>query len=134
MKPIVPNTVEGALSVLSPCQIYQIHSNPCHAKDPLFTVENPFRACGIASRYRGRCAARLTLGRPMLSLTTYSLLTSFVCVGIATNAKDDGMIPIGRRAPSRRISAFRIDNTICAAFEANLGPVIEQVGLDHTPS
>jgi hypothetical protein len=73
--PIVPDTPEDALSLLSACQKYQMDSAATRiralikAGTPLFTVANSFRAYGIASRHRleeeALSAARLTLERTM---------------------------------------------------------------------
>ncbi|KAH9006373.1 hypothetical protein EDB86DRAFT_2873628, partial [Lactarius hatsudake] len=58
MEPIVPDAVEDALSLLSACQKYQMDYTATRVRalirartPPLFTVENCFRAYGIASRY-----------------------------------------------------------------------------------
>ena len=72
MDPIIPDTLEGALSLLSVCQKYQMDSTVTRVRaliractPPLFTAENAFRAYGIASRYQleeeALHAARLTL-------------------------------------------------------------------------
>ena len=73
--PIVPDTLDDALSLLSTCQKYQMDSTATRiralikAGTPLFTVTNSFRAYGIASRYcleeEALSAARLTLERTM---------------------------------------------------------------------
>ncbi|KAH9006367.1 hypothetical protein EDB86DRAFT_3035804 [Lactarius hatsudake] len=76
MDPIVPNTVEDALSLLSACQKYQMDSTATRIRalmrartPPLFTAENCFRAYGIARRYHleeeALLSARLTLERRM---------------------------------------------------------------------
>ncbi|KAF8271134.1 hypothetical protein EI94DRAFT_1658019 [Lactarius quietus] len=75
MDPIVPVTLEDALSLLSACQKYQMDSTASRirasikARTSLFTVTNSFRAYGIASRYcleeEALCAMQLTLERPM---------------------------------------------------------------------
>ncbi len=76
MDPLVPDTVEDALSLLSACQKYQMDSIATRiraliraCKSPLFTAENSFRAYGIASRYHLEeetlLSARLSLERPM---------------------------------------------------------------------
>ncbi|KAH9050311.1 hypothetical protein EDB84DRAFT_1450292 [Lactarius hengduanensis] len=76
MEPIVPDTVEDALSLLSACQKYQMNYTATRIRalirartPPLFTVENCFRAFGIASRYHlkeeARLSARLTLKCPL---------------------------------------------------------------------
>ncbi|KAH9011326.1 hypothetical protein EDB85DRAFT_2043226 [Lactarius pseudohatsudake] len=76
MKPIVPDTVEDALSLLSACQKYQMDYTATRIRalirahtPPLFTVENSFRAYGIASRYHleeeALLSARLTLECPL---------------------------------------------------------------------
>ena len=76
MVPIIPDTLEDALSLLSACQKYQmdfiitrIRALIRACTPPLFTAENSFRAYGIASRYQlaeeALCAARLTLERSM---------------------------------------------------------------------
>jgi hypothetical protein len=72
MDPIIPDTLEDALSLLSACQKYQTDSTATCIRalirsrtPPLFTAENSFRAYGIASRYHleeeALQAARLTL-------------------------------------------------------------------------
>ena len=71
MDPVIPDTLEDALSLLSACQKYQMDSTATRirasikARTPLFTPANSFRAYGIASRYHleeeALCAARLTL-------------------------------------------------------------------------
>lgn len=74
--PIVPDTLEDALSLLSACQKYQMDSIATRIRamiragtPPLFTAENSFRAYGIASRYQlaeeALYAAQLTLERTM---------------------------------------------------------------------
>jgi len=74
--PLVPDTLEDALSLLSACQKYQMDFTATHIRalirartPPLFTAENCFRAYGIASRYHleeeALLSARLTLERPM---------------------------------------------------------------------
>ncbi|KAH9042707.1 hypothetical protein EDB85DRAFT_1088030 [Lactarius pseudohatsudake] len=76
MVPIVPDTVEDALSLLSVCQKYQMDFTATRIRaliractPPLFTSENCFRAYGIASHYRleeeALLSAQLTLERPM---------------------------------------------------------------------
>lgn len=75
MDPIVPDTLEDALSLLSACQKYQMDSTATRIRalmkacTPLFTVANSFRAYGIASRHRleeeALSAARLALQRAM---------------------------------------------------------------------
>ena len=76
MVPIVPDTLEDALSLLSACQKYQmdfvatrIRTMIKASTPPLFTAENSFRAYGIASRYQlaeeAQYAAQLTLERTM---------------------------------------------------------------------
>ncbi|KAI9465922.1 hypothetical protein BJY52DRAFT_1143954 [Lactarius psammicola] len=76
MEPIVPDTLEDALSLLSACQKYQMDSIATRIRalirtrtPPLFTAKNCFRAYGIASRYHleeeALLSARLTLDRPM---------------------------------------------------------------------
>ncbi len=76
MDPIVPDTLEDALSLLSACQKYQMDSTATRIRvltrtctPPLFTDENCFRAYGIAGRYHleeeALLSARLTLERPM---------------------------------------------------------------------
>ncbi|KAF8268892.1 hypothetical protein EI94DRAFT_1062062 [Lactarius quietus] len=76
MVPIVPDTLEDALLLLSACQKYQmdfittrIRSLIRACTPPLFTAENSFRAYGIASCYHleeeALYAARLTLERTM---------------------------------------------------------------------
>ena len=72
MDPVIPDTLEDALSLLSACQKYQTDSTATRIRaliksctPPLFTAENSFRAYGIASRYHleeeALQAARLTL-------------------------------------------------------------------------
>ncbi|KAH9177570.1 hypothetical protein EDB89DRAFT_1880170 [Lactarius sanguifluus] len=76
MNPIVPDTLEDALSLLSACQKYQMDYTPtrvraliCARTPPLFTSENCFRAYGIASRCHleeeALLSARLTLECPL---------------------------------------------------------------------
>ncbi|KAH8996738.1 hypothetical protein EDB92DRAFT_1522990 [Lactarius akahatsu] len=76
MNPIVPDTLEDALSLLSACQKYQMDSTAtrvraliCARTPPLFTSENCFRAYGIASRCHleeeALLSARLTLECPL---------------------------------------------------------------------
>src|SRR6266702_975506 len=76
MDPIVPDTLEDCLSLLSACQKYQMDSTATRIRvlirartPPLFTAENSFRAYGIASRYHlgeeALLSARLTLERLM---------------------------------------------------------------------
>jgi hypothetical protein len=76
MVPIIPDTLEDALSLLSACQKYQMDFITTRIRalirartPPLFTAENAFRAYGIASRYQlaeeALWAARLTLERSM---------------------------------------------------------------------
>ncbi len=76
MVPIVPDTVEDALSLLSACQKYQMDFTATRVRaliractPPLFTAETSFRAYGIASRYHleeeALLSARLSLERPM---------------------------------------------------------------------
>ncbi|KAN0130152.1 hypothetical protein V8E53_012097, partial [Lactarius tabidus] len=76
MAPVVPDTFEDALSLLSACQKYQMDFIATHIRatiragtPQLFTAENSFRAYGIASRYQLReealYAAQLTLERIM---------------------------------------------------------------------
>ena len=76
MDPIIPDTLEDALSLLSACQKYQTDSTAIRIRalirgctPPLFTAENSFRAYGISSRYHleeeALHAARLTLERSM---------------------------------------------------------------------
>ena len=72
MDPIIPDTLEDALSLLSACQKYQTDSTATRIRalitaytPPLFTAENSFRAYGISSRYHleeeALHAAQLTL-------------------------------------------------------------------------
>lgn len=76
MVPIVPDTLEDALSLLSACQKYQMDFIATRIRamikagtPQLFTAENSFRAYGIASRYQladeALYAAQLTLERTM---------------------------------------------------------------------
>ncbi|KAH9072859.1 hypothetical protein EDB83DRAFT_2359516 [Lactarius deliciosus] len=76
MVPIVPDTLEDALSLLSACQKYQMDYTATRIRalirartPPLFTVENCFRAFGIASRYylkeESLLSAQLTLECPL---------------------------------------------------------------------
>ncbi|KAH9042705.1 hypothetical protein EDB85DRAFT_1916398 [Lactarius pseudohatsudake] len=76
MEPIVLDTVEDALSLLSACQKYQmdftatcVRASMRARSPPLFTAENSFRTYGIASRYHleeeALLSARLTLERPL---------------------------------------------------------------------
>jgi BTB/POZ domain len=74
--PCIPKTFEDALSLLAACQKYQMDATATclrtllkgHAS-PLITVQNSFRAYGIASRYdlkeEALLAARLTLERTL---------------------------------------------------------------------
>jgi hypothetical protein len=69
MDPVVPDTFEDALSLLSACQKYQMDFTATRIRDwirpPLFTAPNSFHAYGIASRYHleeeALQAARVTL-------------------------------------------------------------------------
>ncbi|KAH9177558.1 hypothetical protein EDB89DRAFT_1417734 [Lactarius sanguifluus] len=72
MDPIVPDTLEDALSLLSACQKYQMDSTATRIRaltrartPPLFTSESSLRAYGIARRYHleeeALLSARLTL-------------------------------------------------------------------------
>ncbi|KAH9050313.1 hypothetical protein EDB84DRAFT_1450306 [Lactarius hengduanensis] len=76
MEPIVPDTLEDALSLLSACQKYQmdftatcVRASIRARSPPLFTVENSFRTYGVASRYyleeEALLSARLTLECPL---------------------------------------------------------------------
>jgi hypothetical protein len=76
MVPVVPDTLEDALSLLSACQKYQMDFIATHIRatirtgtPQLFTAENSFRAYGTASRYQlgeeALYAAQLTLERIM---------------------------------------------------------------------
>jgi BTB/POZ domain len=72
----IPESMEDALFLLATCQKYQMDAPAACIRtlikgctSPLFTVQNSFRAYGIASRYHLReealLAARLTLERAM---------------------------------------------------------------------
>ena len=217
IKRIVPDTLEGALSLLSACQKYQMDSTATRIRALIkagtqpFTATNSFRAYGIASRYcleeEALSAARLTLERTMnfdtcgedlRYISGADLSRLFVyrneCTRVAKdciNKMIDHKTPplssstcsrpvkIGKYdtkelqsvprwwhghflsriaeqpspktvcdrqafeqaiAPHRDTSwcssclppdETRIDNTICAAIEAKLSTVIEQVSPDH---
>ena len=71
LDPVVPETLDDLIRLLSACQKYQMDSTATRiralikARTPIFTPANSFRAYGIASRRHleeeALCAARLTL-------------------------------------------------------------------------